>query len=164
MPHTMKRYLIILSVLALCACVWVSCDTEAQSTPEIVSPNTLIRTSAEGVRDTITYADTLHIGDTVRAQLFLYGHLNYLTRFQATSDASIQMYLAKMPEDSIYLLPESDYSKCLYVFTPEKVSLCVTTLVYTPTQAGKYRIEMVLASSAKEAYSPRTFYFDTNVK
>ena len=163
MPHTMKRiYLLLLPVLAL---VLVSCNDKAASTPILRAGTAVIRTSAAGVCDTISYLDTLSVADTARLQLVASGNLNALTSLVAKADTGcVQVALEWNPDYDSYLATGSDPEHGILKFVPEQVYAVQTALKYVPRKAGSHTINLVVASDAPAEYSPREYTFDIVVK
>jgi len=159
----MKRiYLFLVPVLAL---LMASCEQKAVSTPSVQASTAVVRTSAAGVRDTISYQDTLCVGDTALMALFVSGNYNCLTSFVVQTDTSnVQVSLAWNTENDPYLTDGSDPEHGKLVFVPEKVYAISTSLKYIPRKAGTHTISFIVSSDAGSGYSPREFRFDTNVK
>ena len=158
MPHIMKRILLF-AVVALTAISLTSClEGESHSTPAIQA-GYVTRVSAAGVCDTITFADTLHLYDTLRVPLVLYGVLNNLTSFQVSADTSVVSYT--LLNDSVFLpyLDSSSAPDKGYLRFVANCSLFETILQYMPKKSGDYEVRMTLASDAGEKYSPLEAYF-----
>ena len=163
MPHTMKRiYLLVLPVLAI---LLASCEGKNVSTPVVRASSTIIRTSAAGVQDTISYQDTLCVGDTLRMGIIASGNYNALTSFIAKADTNhVRVSLAWDEEYDQYLTANADPAHGVLKFVPEQVYAIQTTLKYIPRTVGTHTINMVVASDAGESYSPREYNFDIVVK
>lgn len=142
-----------------------ACDTTPKSTPYVQGSTTVFRTNAAGVRDTISYADTIQVGDTVRMHLLLYGQLNTLTYFTATCDTSaIDMGLELADEQWAVLTKDSDPANGKLVFDPEQVIAFTTWLRYSPRRSGVLPIELVIGSNAGKDYSPQAFSLSMKVR
>lgn len=161
----MKRSIIVLFSCALIALTLNSCEGTAVYSPSLQAASKIFRTSASGVQDTITLADTLHVGDTVRMGLLAQGYFHYLTSFTVKVDTSaLAVSLAWNPADSASLAPNSDPQNGIVIFNPDMAYIFLTTMRYTPKRAGKFPVEMTVASSAGQSYSPVSYSFDVNVK
>jgi len=155
-------YLFLLPLVALCM---QSCDMTARSTPFVQFAGKMVRTSAAGLQDTITLADTLHVGDTIRLQLALQGGYNSLTSFETKADSTaLRTALEVIPEQLHLLTTGTDFEHGKLAFVQDKVTIFITTLRYTPRRAGSHRVEMLISSSAGEKYSPQYYSFETTVK
>jgi hypothetical protein len=160
----MRRILFGFLAFAFFALVWVSCDTKARCTPQLRNAAKLVRTSADGERDTISIQDSIRVGDTIRMSLFANGLYNYLTSLTVASEPEMSVSLEWSDEMSHCLASDADPAKGRLIFVAEEVYACTTVLHYTPIKSGKYRIEMLLSSDAGAPYSPAQYYFDVNVK
>jgi hypothetical protein len=160
----MKQVYLLL-VLSLTAICMVSCDMKVRSTPLAQAATQMVRTSAEGVQDTIHFTDTLRVGDTVRVQVVLNGYYNPLTAYNVSSDtAAMRLALEVKPELQSALARGTDLEKGKIVFVSDQVFVFTTGLRYTPRKSGTHRIEMYVYSDAGESYSPQYYYFDVQVK
>jgi len=160
----MKRSFVISLVIALVALGLMSCDGTAISSPSIQAASKMVRTSAAGVRDTINLTDSLNVGDTVRLSLIVQGYYHYLTSFSATSDTTMLVGLAWNQADSAALAPGSDPEHGKVIFTPNSAYVFLTNLRFTPRYSGTHRIDMIVASSAGEPYSPQLYHYDVVVR
>ena len=159
----MKR--IYLFLLPLVALLLASCEDKAVSTPTIQASPNLVRTSAAGVQDTISYMDTLCVNDTVRMGLVVSGVLNPLTSFTVKADTSnVQVSLAWNSDYDKYLADGSDPEHAILNFVPEQVYIITTTLKYIPLTAGTHTLKFIVASDAGTGYSPREAALDIVVK
>ena len=160
----MKRSFVISLVIALVALGMASCIGTAVSSPSIQAASKMVRTSAAGVRDTINLTDSLNVGDTVRLSMIVQGYYHYLTSFSATSDTTMLVGLAWNQADSAALAPGSDPEHGKVIFTPNSAYVFLTSLRFTPRYSGKHRIDMNVASSAGEPYSPQLYHYDVVVR
>ena len=157
----MKRRFYLFLLLPLVALYLVSCEETAQSTPTLQASSLLLRTSAAGVTDTITYRDTLQLGDTVLMGIAAYGNYNNLTGLRAQTDTTkLKLGFKWNHDDDQYLAAGSDPEHGILLFQPGQINLCVATLRYIPVQAGTHRVEITVSSDAGANYSPRMFYFN----
>ena len=161
----MKNRIYWFLLLPLLAFSLVSCEDKAQSTPTLKVSSFLLRTSVAGVTDTISYLDTLQLGDTVLMGLAAYGNFNYLTGLRAETDTTnLQLSFKWNHDDDNCLAQGSDPEHGILLFKPELVNLCMTTLHYIALKSGTHRVEITVSSNAGENFSPRTFYFNVPVK
>ena len=162
---TMKRNILICLPLVLVTFFEVSCNLDTVVSPSVQSSSVLFRTSAEGVNDTITFSDSLQVGDTVRLPMVLNGYYDYLTGFAASTDTT-KMHVSFAWDEAFRecLTPSADPDHGILIFEPEKVYACVVTLQYVPLQSGTHRIDLVLKSSAQETYSQWIGHFNAAVK
>lgn len=162
MPH-LVNYLISMkskSVLfVLVALLVVSCNMETVVSPRISVSSELVRTSIAGKRDTVSFSDSLDIGDTVQMGVLLNGYYDYLVTFAATADASDVLLSLAWPDSLGGVTDASDPAHAKLVFVPDSVYACLTTLRYVPVRAGTHRINMALTSAAKAPYSQCTAQF-----
>ena len=161
----MKRNILICLPLVLVTFFAVSCDLDTVVSPSVQSSSVLFRTSAEGVNDTITFSDSLQVGDTVRLPMVLNGYYDYLTGFAASTDTT-KMQVSFVWDEAFRtcLTSSADPDHGILIFEPEKVYACVVTLQYVPLQSGTHRIDLVLKSSAQETYSQWIGHFNAAVK
>ena len=164
MPHIMRYFHPIVFSLALlcCACMMSSClNDSAVSSPTIRSYSQMYRTSPEGVKDTLYLADTVRIGDTLRLPVLLYGGYNILTSFQVSSDPLD--HKVKLEVDSAVAAivdPQSDLEKGKLIFPPDRqVLMCNVTVCFIPQRAGSQPIDLTVANTAGDKYSPVTYTF-----
>ena len=152
----MKRILFF-AVLAISAIGFTSCLTdEAYSTPSVVPSKYLVRDTPAGVHDTISYSDTIHVGDTLRATVLLYGGYNNLLEFQASVDpelADFHLLLDSGYTGEHYLTKASDPAKGYLRFAAD-IYLYPTALWFVPLKTGDLKLSMVLSNTAGEKYSP----------
>ena len=165
MPHIMKKHLlIILSAVLLCA-VMTACQSRAVSTPELYGASVLIRTTPEGVQDTLRPTDSLRIGDTLRLSMVLNGGFNPLKSFTVTADP--EAISPALEADSAVLSVLTDgtnLEKGVMIFQPEKVVVCPVKLRFVPCKSGSHVIQFTVANDAGEGYSPRTYTYNPVVK
>lgn len=173
MPHPMKKKIFYPIVLGLVTLVAVSCDWESVISPNAQFPSELYRsyTMVDSlgqdtlVRDTISYTDSLNVGDTVLMPIVLQGYYHYLTLFKATADTSkVALSLAWDEEYNSFLAEDADPAHGKLSFIPEKVNACVTTLKYIPKASGTHTVEFLLQSTAKEPYSQGAWSFNMAVR
>ena len=170
MPHIMKnRYLIF----ALVAFAIVACNTETVISPSAkfstshyrtyTVPNVLGQDSL--VRDTITFGDTVFVGDTVRVPIQCNGYYDYLRSITASTDTSkMRVSLMWDEEYNSYLADDADPAHGRLTFVADKVYACNTTIIYVPKASGTHRIDLLLLSAAKEGYSEGAWHFNVPVK
>ena len=162
----MKRILFF-AVFAITAIGFTSClDDSANSTPRVVPLNYLLRDTPEGVHDTISYNDTIRVGDTLRAPIILYGGYNNLLEFRASADtamADFQLLLDSGYTDAYYLTKSSDPAKGYLQFAAD-VYLYPVNLWFVPKQSGDLKIDMTLSNTAEEKYSPVRVWLDMLVR
>ena len=143
----------------------VSCNTENVFSPNIRFSSVLYRTSAEGVKDTITFSDSLHIGDTVYLPMILDGYYDYLISFTAQADSDkVKVSFPCDDEFRKYLASSSDLEHGKMVFLPDQVYACYITFAYVPVKSGTHRIDFLLESSARDPYSEWSGHFEIGVK
>ena len=165
MPHIMKRNILVSLSLALIAVAAVSCDTRSMITPGLQTSTSLIRTSAAGVKDTITLTDTLSVGDTVRMGMLCRGFYDYLKTVVVSCDSSkLSVSLAWPDSLNSALASDADPAHGRLSFLPEKAYAIYTTLTYIPKVSGMSQIDIKLTSSAPEKYSESSAYFFIAVK
>ena len=164
MPHIMRYSHPIVFSLALlcCACMMSSClNDSAVSSPTIRSYSQMYRTSPEGVKDTLYLVDTVRIGDTLRLPVLLYGGFNILTSFQVSS-APLD-HLVNLEVDSAVATivdPKSDLEKGKLVFPLDRqILMCNVTVCFIPQRAGSQPIDLTVANTAGDKYSPITYTF-----
>lgn len=162
MPHDMKRYYFF--ILALVALVATACDWTSVVSPRISASQEVYRTSAAGVRDTITLRDSLSVGDTAQLRMVLYGYYDYIVSFEATADTSKVKLALDWPDSLGCTTPDSDPAHAKLVFKPDSVYNCITTLSYMPVDSGSCAIKLVLTSAAKAPYSQTAAQFYIAVK
>ena len=163
MPHMMRRVfyfvVLVLTAVSLSSCL----KSEDRATP-LIKAGYITRVSAAGVCDTITFADTLHLYDTLQAPLLLYGVYNNLTTFRVSADTSVVSYRLVTYDSYQHLLDKGSAPEAGYL---QFVSGCVlyeTGLQYIPKKTGDYQVRLVLASDAGDKYSPAEGYFTICVR
>ncbi len=159
----------ILSALALfvCACTMTSCLSEAQSSPEIYLPTHMIRTTSDGLQDTISVVDTLAAGDTVRLNVLLNGGFNSLTGFQAQASDAPALDLRLEVDSTLQkmLAAGSDPDKATLVFQPEaNLIVCTFWMRFVPQKAGTLPIQMTVSNSAGKEFTPRSYTYSPVVR
>ena len=163
MPHIMKRILLY-AVVALAAISLTSClESNNQATP-VIQAGYVTRVSATGVCDTVSFGDTLHIADTLRVPLALWGVYNNLTTFQVTADTSVVSYQLLNDSSYLHLLDKSSAPEKGYLRFVTGCVLFETNLQYIPKKTGDYEVHLILASDAGEKYSPMEGYFVMHVR
>ena len=161
----MKMRIFLWCSLFVFALSLTSCEGSAAITPSFYQASSLIRTSSSGVKDTITLADSLRVGDTVRMGLLLNGYYDYLTSFVASADtANVRLSLAWGEELSAYLAADADPEHGKLTFAPDCVYVCVTTLTYVPRKSGRHEIDLLVTSNAPSSYSRQSGHFFIAVK
>jgi len=161
-----KQVVILLSVLAS-VFAFTGCDSKAASTPEFDVASKIIRTTVDGVCDTISIMDTLHVGDTVRWNVMVSGGLYYnsLVSFSVLTDtASLPVSIIG---DSIleqYITTGTDLAHARIVFKPETLNRWFLWLQYVPRSAGSHKMQFVVANDAGQDYSPRSWFWYPIVK
>lgn len=146
-------------LFVLVALMAVSCDMTTVVSPRITVSNELIRTSITGVRDTISFGDSLNVGDTVQLGMLLNGYYDYLVSFEATADTSKVRLSVAWPDSLGGVTEASDPAHAKLVFIPDSVYACLTTLSYVPVSHGVHPINLVLSSAAKAPYSQSAIQF-----
>ena len=165
MPHTMKNYLLHLLAVIFVTLAVVSCNTKSTFTPGLRVLPVLHRTSAEGVRDSISIKDSLNIGDTVRMTMIVDGYFDYLQSVIARSDAEkVKVSLDWNDEQMDMLSPDADLEHGKLLFVPMTVPACVTVLTYIPLVAGGHTISIDITSSAQAPYSSNSWSFNIGVR
>ena len=165
MPHIMKRNILFPLSLALVAILAVSCETKSVISPTIQASTILYRTSATGVKDTISFLDTLHVGDTVLMPLRLDGYFDYLTTFKAVADTEkVQLAFVTNAAFDSCLTSAANPKHGYLVFEPARVYGCYVPLSYVPLRVGTHKVELDLNSAAEEAYSHCYRYFNIEVR
>lgn len=164
MPHTMKRIFFFIA-LAIISISFTSCLTgEAQSTPLIQVSKTVYRATLAGVHDTISLTDTIHVGDTLRVPLMLYGNYNNLTEFTVTVDAAELDMRLLVDSACLALLDTTSAPDKAYLRFVNDVYVFPTDMQYVPKKTGSLKISMTLASTAGEKYSPLGAWFILEVR
>lgn len=156
----MKKHLFFgLSFIAVIV-AFVSCNMKAVMSPSIKPSATLIRTTAAGVRDTISYSDSLNVGDTVRMSAILNGYYDYITSFVAASDeANVDVSIIWQDSTITYLAEDADPEHGILKFVPERVYGCYVPIQYIPKHSGTYRIDLTVTSAAESPYSNQQKFF-----
>ena len=163
MTNSMKRFAFFFLALASLAIVMDSCMPEAQSTPELYS-SVLFRTNGPSGRDTLRMTDSLRIGDSLLCPMTLYSRFNYLTRITASAEEDAFSYWFSCDSDVVAILTEASKPEAGVLCFQEGYSMIPVTFCFVPKKSGKNRFTFVVANSAKEDFSPRTFYYDAVVK
>lgn len=154
MPHVMKTIykLLVLAVVAMGVC---SCDMESQSTPGMAySKSDVHVTHLDGSRDTITFGDTLLVGDTARMEMSFYGITHSLTIAQVTYEPD--GVACSFECDSVMfkdvLEPDTRLHEGYLHFQPNTMTVRVI-YCYVAKSAGTHPMNFVVESMAKEPYS-----------
>ena len=151
----------------------VSCNLGTVISPSVQASSQLYRSYTvigslgqdSIVQDTITYKDSLSIGDTVRWPMVINGYYDYLVSFKATADTNdVRLSFAWDPVFDTLLIETSDYSHGVLEFKPAKVYAGLVTLVYVPRRSGTHQVDLVLNSAAQEPYSQWAGHFNMAVK
>ena len=161
---TMKRIFFYIA-LAIVSVALSSCLTgEDQSTPLIQVSKYVYRDTPAGVHDTILLTDTMHVGDTLRVPIMLYGNYNNLTEFSVKVDtAELDMRLLVDSSCLAILDPASKPEKAYLRFAND-VYVFPAAMQYVPKKTGSLKISMTLASTAGEKYSPLNAWFMQEVR
>ena len=150
----MKRNILFFLSLAFVALIAISCDLNSVISPSVRTSTVLYRTSLEGVKDTITFADSLNVGDTVRMGMICEGYYDYLCKLKVSGDTSkVKTSLAWPDSLSYALASDADPEHGVLSFVPEKAYGIYTTLTYIPVASGTHEISILLTSSARESYN-----------
>jgi len=159
-----KQVVILLSVLAS-VFAFTACEGGAQSTPEIHYAGKVIRTTAEGQRDTVLFTDTFHIGDTIRWNMVAYGVYNPLKYFIVSTDTSkLGLSILADPGDSVAFAAGTDLEHAQIYFKPQFVMIWGGWLRIIPHQSGTHDISLTIANEAGKDFSPRTYSTAIKVK
>ena len=143
----------------------VSCNTRSVFSPSLQQASELIRISAEGVKDTITFSDSLQIGDTVHVGMLCNGFYDYLRTVVMAGDTNKVKTSLEWPDSLGYVLAEdADKEHGRLSFVPEKVYAIYTTLTYIPVASGTHRVDIQINSAAPESYNQYNGYFVIAVK
>lgn len=137
---------------------------EEQSTPVMKPISYLYRTSAAGVRDSIRYGDTIHVGDTLQGSWVLYCVTNNLTSFTFKTDTFAFDYHLVCDSAYAHLLTEKSKPEEGKLFF---VSGCVfypVDIYFVAKQKGDYPLSLSLASDAGEKYSPQMFSYTQAIR
>jgi len=165
MPHTMKNVIIRLAAVLVVVSAVVSCNTKSTFTPGLRVLSVLQRTTAEGVQDSISLADSLNIGDTVRMTMIVDGYFDYLLSVVAKADTGkVKVSLEWNDEQMDMLSPEADLQHGKLIFLPSKVPACVTVLTYIPVESGTHPINIDVTSFAEAPYSSSSWSFNVAVR
>ena len=160
----MKRFAFFFLALASLAIVMDSCMPEAQSTPMLYS-SILYRTNGPLGRDTLHLTDSLCVGDSLLCPMTLMSQFNnYLTRITATAEQDAFSYWFSCDSDVMAILTEASKPEEGTLFFKEGYLAIPVTFCFVPKKSGTNRVTFVVANTAKEDFSPRTFYFDAIVK
>ena len=153
MPHIMKTIFkfLALAVVAISIC---SCETESQSTPRMLVGQYSYVTHLDGSRDTILFGDTLHVGDTARMEVKIYGVSHPLVSAEVKSDPSALACSFECDSSAIkeFFEPDSRVDEGYLHFQPYVMSLR-TVLRYIAKKEGDYTVTFITNSEAKEPYS-----------
>ena len=161
----MKRNVLFILSLVMIALMTVACTQETVVSPGVRHSSVVYRTSAAGVKDTITLSDSLQVGDTVLFPMVLNGYYDYLNTFMVSADTTkVQVSLLWNEEDSACLAPSANPEQGLLVFNAGAIYACMTTLKYVPKASGVHRIDLALTSAARSPYSSWAGYFYIGVK
>ena len=143
----------------------VSCNSRAMFSPSLQTATEMIRVSAEGVRDTVTFNDSLQVGDTVYLGMLCNGFYDYLKKVSATCENSKVLTSLEWPDSLSYVLADdSDQEHGCLSFAPEKVYAIYTTLTYIPVESGTHKVDIQITSAAPESYNLYSGYFLIAVK
>ena len=144
---------------------FIACNTRSMITPGFKTSDTLIRTTVEGVTDTITFTDSLNVGDTVRMGMMCNGYYDYLKTVKVGGDTSKVKTSLEWPDSLSYVLAsDADPAHGVLTFLPEKAYAIYTTVTYIPVASGTHQVDIRLLSSAPDAYSQTAAYFIIAVK
>ena len=165
----MKQLHTILFALALtcCACMMNSCLNDSASSSPIIKFNSFMyRTTPEGIKDSVLMVDMLHVGDTLRLPVLLYGGYNILTSFQVESNPLDHMVKLEVDSSVATIVgPGSDLEKGKMVFPADRQILaCTVTVLFVPQRAGSQPITMTVANTAGEKFSPWSVTYTPPVK
>ena len=170
MPHPMKKNILLIAFVAF---AFAACNLDSVISPGVQLSSSLYRTyTVQGslgqdslVRDTISYTDSLNIGDTVRISILCQGYYDYVRSLKITTDtAKLRASLVWDDEYKSYLAEDADPEHAYLSFIPEKVFAFYTTLIYVPVASGTHRVDILIQSNAKEPYSQGAWFFNTAVK
>lgn len=165
MPHTMKRNILVYISLVVLTLAFASCDTRSTFTPGFQTSEMLIRTSMDGVKDTILLTDTLNLGDTVRMGMICEGYYDYLKTIVVSGDtANVHTALAWPDSLSFVLAEDADPAHGRLSFLPDKAYAIYTTLTYIPVATGMHRVDIKVVSNAPDPYSQSNGFFMIAVK
>ena len=163
MPHIMMKYKFLF--FALVAFVFVSCDLNTVASPTVDVSRSHYRTTAAGVKDTITYTDSLNIGDTVLVPILCDGRFDYLRMVKIGADTTkLRVSLLWDEKFQSCLTADADPEHGCLAFKADSVYRCYTSIKYIPKASGTHRIDIVLLSAAKEGYSNGAWHFNVAVK
>lgn len=162
----MKRNISFGLFLAAIVLAFAACNTRAMITPYFQTASTLIRTSAEGVTDTITFQDSLNIGDTVRVGMMCNGYYDCLKTLKVGGDTSKVKTSLAWPDSLSYVLAsDADPEHGVLSFLPEKTVYAIyTTVTYIPVATGTHQIDIRLTSTAPDSYNQCSGHFIIAVK
>lgn len=169
----MKRNLYLVLSLVLVALGAVSCVGEAVMSPKVQYGSAVYRTYATVdtlghdtiISDTISLADSVQVGDTLRFPLVINGYYDYITSFIVTADTSkVTVSFTWDEELDDFLAPGADPEHGNLTFEANKVYAALTTLVYVPQVPGTHEIDLLLTSAAKQPYSEWQGHFFVGVK
>ena len=170
MPHTMKKNILLLAFVAF---AFVVCNLDTVISPGIQLSQSLYRTYTVQdslgqdsiVKDTITFTDSLNIGDTVLIPMVCQGYYDYLRTVTVSADtAKMQLSLAWDEKYQSYLAEDADPAHGYLSFLPDKVYAFYTTIKLVPVASGTHRVDIQALSNAKENYSQGAWHFFVAVK
>ena len=142
-----------LVAISLTSCLW----GENESSPMVYVPGMkAYRTSADGVKDTILFAQEMqtHIGDTLRVPMVLAGGYNTLTSFTVTSDTSAIDYKFECDSAVLAILQADSRPEEGYLHFQDDYIMISVGFLYVSKKLGDYDILFSLASTASQKYSP----------
>ena len=170
MPHTMKKNILLLAFVAFAL---IACDLDTVISPGVQVSSSLYRTYTVQdslgqdtlIRDTITFADSLNIGDTVLIPMVCQGYYDYLKTVTVSADtAKMQLSLEWDEKYQSYLAEDADPAHGYLSFLPDKVYAFYTTIKLVPVASGTHRVDIQALSNAKENYSQGSWHFFVAVK
>ena len=169
----MKRNISFGLFLAVIVMAFIACNTRSMITPVFQTSNTLIRTYTVQdslgrdsiVTDTVTFTDSLNVGDTVRMGLMCNGFYDYLKTVKVSGDTSKVKTSLEWPDSLSYVLAsDADPAHGVLTFLPEKAYAIYTTVTYIPVASGTHKVDIGLLSAAPESYNQTAGYFFIAVK
>lgn len=171
MPHIMKKNILLLAFVAFAL---VACDLNTVISPGVQVSSSLYRTYTTQdslgrdtiVKDTITFTDSLNIGDTVLIPMVCQGYYDYLRMVKVSPEdtSKMQLSLAWEEEYKSVLAEDADPAHGYLSFLPEKVFAFYTTIKLVPVASGTHRVDIQALSNAKENYSQGSWHFFVAVK
>lgn len=165
MPHDMKKHLFVfLSVIAF-VCTFVSCEGKSVMSPGIKVSSVVVRTSIEGLCDTIDIRDSVNVGDTLRMTMVVNGYFDYLKSIVAQSDTDkVKVALPWNEAQMGVLTDDADPEHGKLTFKPDSVVLCVAVMRYVPRKSGAQNVDIVVRSNAEENYSSGQWTLNIGVR